>query len=278
MTTTGDAVTAAISPDGKEFVYVLLQDNKQTLRLKQIEGSNDTELVGPMDANYKGLTFSPDGNFIFYVRSQGKVAGTIYRMALRGGPTVTLYNGVDGPVSVSADGKTLAYTRDYPDEKQSAVVVGQADGSGERIAAVLKEPVDAFVLSTGPAFSPNGRLVAVAARHTDTSGPYFNVLVVGLRDGTVRPIGPSRFSEVGRIFWHSIGGTLMLTATDQKSRNAQVWQLGYPDGELTRVTNDSINYEDVTLSRDSHRILAVETNALNHVAINYVVLLQAGEQ
>jgi Tol biopolymer transport system component len=271
LTTTEKIVTAAISPDGQHFAYVTIKDDKQALRIRRVAAtSGELEIVPSADANYQGLTFSPDGNFIYYVRSTPGETGTIYRIPANGGAITTLYKDVESPVSVSADGKSLAYVRGYPDQKQTAVVIGQEDGKGERIVAVLKDPDEAFVLSSGPAFSPNGRLVAAAAAHNDASGTYQNVLVVSIRDGTVRSIGNSRFLEVGRLFWHLVGGTLVMTAKDQESRGAQVWQLGYPTGELTHITNDSSDYEDVTITRDSHQILAVR----NELQASDVVLLR----
>jgi Tol biopolymer transport system component len=255
LTTASNVVTAAISPSGQAFAYVSTDGSRQSLHLRHIDTTaGENEIFGPAEVTYHGLTFSPDGNIVFFVRSSASDPPALYRVSVRGGEATLLYKDVSGAVAVSADGRSLAYVRDYPDQQQTALVVALADGSNERIAVVLKTPDGAFLVGPAPAFSPNGKLVAIPAKHDG----YQNVMVVNVTNGTTRPIGDSRFQSVGRINWHTVGGGLVVVGAKDNGVG-QVWQMSYPSGDLTRVTNDSNNYQSATMARDSHQILMEQT-------------------
>ena len=62
LTSNGNVVTAAISPDGKDFAYVSGDSGKQTLWIRPVvTNGSDTEIVPASEGNYLGLSFSPDG-------------------------------------------------------------------------------------------------------------------------------------------------------------------------------------------------------------------------
>src|SRR4029450_7392361 len=160
LTTIGNVVTAAISADAQVLAYVTFEGAKQSVFLKQVTtGNNSIEIVGPMNASYHGITFSPDANFIYFVRSTPALSGSIYRQPLRGGPPIELFRDVNSPVSLSPDGQLLAYLRVFPEQKETALMIGRADGTGERKLAVLKGSTEAFVMSGCPSWSPNGKLI-----------------------------------------------------------------------------------------------------------------------
>src|SRR6185369_11576158 len=81
LTNDGRTVNAAISPDGKFFVFVWAGKEKNTLRLGQMSGEGPIELLPASDAVYEGLAFSPDGSSVYYVvndSTQNKE--TLYRL------------------------------------------------------------------------------------------------------------------------------------------------------------------------------------------------------
>ena len=106
LTTDGKAQSAAVSPDGKYIAYTINDGGRQSLWVRQIAAVNNVQIVAPADVEYNGLTFSPDGNFIYYV--QGNV---LYQTATFGGSTRKLWEGVSTKVTFSPDGKRLAFLR-----------------------------------------------------------------------------------------------------------------------------------------------------------------------
>ena len=66
VTNNGKSVAAAISPDGRYLLSVLDDQGKQSLWLRNIPTSSDTQVLAPADASYESLIFSPDGNYIYF--------------------------------------------------------------------------------------------------------------------------------------------------------------------------------------------------------------------
>ncbi len=257
LTTSEQVVTAAISPDGKDFAYVTADSGKQTLRIRPLTtNSRNTEIVPSSEGDYLGISFSPDGKFIYYVRSTAGESSDVFKVPAVGGSPVRLVMNAHSAVALSTDGKHMSYLRDYPDQKETALIVSPIEGFPERKVAVMKSP-SAFVITSGPAWSPDGKQIAALSQENGST-PYQQVVIVGVADGRVRSIDNVRWSQIGRVSWVHDGNSLVVTAVDQESAGAQAWQIAYPSGQSKRITNDLADYQQLTLSRDSRQILGIQ--------------------
>src|SRR5262249_9142349 len=59
---------AAISLDGKYVGSITDEAGEQSVALRQISSGSDLQLVASSPARYKGLAFSPDGEYIYYLK------------------------------------------------------------------------------------------------------------------------------------------------------------------------------------------------------------------
>src|SRR5689334_9811908 len=80
LTNSGDVIDTTISPDGKIIVYVRSDRNQQSLWVRQVSTANDKEIVPPSAVGFFGITFSPDGNDVYYAVKARLDAGTLYRV------------------------------------------------------------------------------------------------------------------------------------------------------------------------------------------------------
>ena len=73
-------------------------------------------------------------------------------------------------VTFSPDGRQMAFLRsEYPDGDSSALLVANADGTGERVLATRRTP-ESFAPTFFPAasWSPDGALIVAAVRNLTT--------------------------------------------------------------------------------------------------------------
>jgi serine/threonine protein kinase len=260
LTNHGKAISAAISPDGKYFVYVLSDAGKQSIWLRQISAVNDTQIVPPAPVGVFGLTFSRDGNNLYYVIKVND-PGTLYKIPILGGTPVKLLEKIDSPVSFSPDGKRLTFVRgDYPRRGESGLFIANADGSNVQQIAARKLPELFFpIFFTGPSWSPDGQLIACAMTNIKSEG---RVIVVNLQDGKEQVLTTQAWPTIGRVEWLPDMSGLLIVARDQSSTVPQIWQLSFPGGETHRVTNDLSFYRGLSLTTDASRLVTIQTGGL----------------
>ena len=107
LTNSGHAVLATISPDGKYVVNAVDEgQGQQSLWMRHVATGSNAQIMKPMEGRYTGLTFSPNGDFLYFVRSdpQHPGVGFLYQIPVLGGTPRKLVDDVDSAVSFSPDG------------------------------------------------------------------------------------------------------------------------------------------------------------------------------
>jgi DNA-binding winged helix-turn-helix (wHTH) protein/Tol biopolymer transport system component len=127
--------SVAISPDGRYLAYARWDGQMSSLRLRQVANAGDVEILPPRKTSYVGLTFSPDGNELYFVSNlEGNPHfRNLYRMPALGGPTQKLIEDIDSPVSFSPDGRRFVFTRFRAATFTLELRTANADGSGEEL-------------------------------------------------------------------------------------------------------------------------------------------------
>lgn len=260
----GGARHAAISSDGKYVAYVGLDAGTQSLWVRQVNTANNVQIVEPTEAVYLGLTFSHDDSYLFFVKYEGgHNLGILYQVPVIGGTPKKVLEDVDSPVTFSPDSKQFAFTRGYPATREAALMIANADGTGERKLASRIFP--SFFFPTGPSWSPDGRVIACGVRGDDDQGVYATVVGVEVASGAEKPLTSQRWIQVGRVAWLKDGSGLVITAASQIAGPNQLWQLSYPSGEVHRITNDLNDYRGVSLTADSAALATIQTETDSNI-------------
>ena len=272
LTHTGKAARAAISPDGKYVAHVIEESGKQSLWLRQVATSSEIQIVPPDEVAYIGITFSPDGNFIYYVRGQQRDLregsfgdrGTLFKTPTLGKTEQKLLTDVDGHITLSPDGNWLAFVRQYPNRGKSALMVAKADGAEERELATRKFP-DNF-LPGGPAWSPDSKIIACTTNNFTSDRPYRGVVGISVTDGAEKPIGSKHwYGATRRLAWLTDGSGILVIGAEYSRGLNQIWRLSYPGNEAQRVVNDLNDYSDLSLTADSRTLAAVRADRLVNI-------------
>lgn len=257
----GQTMIATLSPDGKYFARTVYENGKLSVRVRQLATTTEKELVAPSESAYTGLTFSPDGAFLYYVTVPlGGNLGDLYRVpSLLGGTPQKIISDVDSAVTFSPDGKQFAFRRHIPDTGADTIVVANEDGGGERTIVSRKAPIIFPTL----AWSPDGQQIAFSVKGTDDQGYYMNVESVRPEGGAAQVVSSARWRSIGILAWLSDGSGLVFNGRDRASLPStpeQIWFVAYPGGEAQKITNDLNSYKSVSLTADSRTLLALQSN------------------
>ncbi|MBA2733354.1 MAG: protein kinase [Acidobacteria bacterium] len=260
VTGVGELGNVSVSPDGKYVAYVMYKEDKVSIRVKQVSTGSDREIVAPMaDAGIAGTVFSPDGELIYYNNNDREKSplGTLYQVPVIGGrePKKILEH-LSSIVSFAPDGKRFAFFRDFSKTGDSALMVGNVEGGEPRILA--KRGGNDWFFGV-PAWSPDGRIIACPAA-TDTGGTQFTVVEVPAEGGAEKPITSHKWrGEIHRSIWLKDGSGLILNGKELPTSPIQIWHLSYPDGAVTRITNDLTEYGSSSfgLTADSSTIVTI---------------------
>jgi serine/threonine protein kinase len=262
LTSSGKVVTAAISPDNRYLANVVLDNGKFGLSVRQIATGADAQVVAPSPLGIRGVTFSPDGNYLYFIQAESEQSGysVAYQIPSLGGTPRKIVFDIDTPVSFAPDGKQFVFVRGYPQLKESAVMVASVDGGGERKVAIRKAPAD-FPLVPA-AWSPDGKKIAViGVRSSDAE-----LLTVDATSGEEQRIGSSRWSFLSGVSWLPDGSGIVLTAVDRSvSLQGQVWLVDYPSGSVRRITNDLNNYGGASVTANGKTIATIQSSGYSNL-------------
>jgi serine/threonine protein kinase/dipeptidyl aminopeptidase/acylaminoacyl peptidase len=264
-----NAREAVISPDGKFIAATLLIEGKQSIWLRELATSADVQLVAPADKQYKGLVFSPDGAYIYFL-SPEQEDGTLFRVSRNGGQAKKLIEHVHSPAALSPDGQRVVFVRNYFEGDETALIVAAADGSGDARQLATRKLPEEFTLggylASGPAWSPDGKVIACPTTVNNPAGSYMKLVAVRVTDGAAIDIPSRRWDHIERIAWLANGDGLLMNASDEHiSPSVQVWLVPYPQGEARRVTFDADFHESVSLTSDASTLVTVQSNRVSDI-------------
>lgn len=261
LTTSGKVTLAAISADGRYVVHVVDDGGQQSLWMRQTATQSNVQIVAPAKVRYYGLTFSTDGNYVFYVkREDGGGLRTLYQTPVLGGSVRKIWDDVDSPVTFSPDGKEFAFVRVNGVRGETSLVIANTDGSGERKLSTHKEP-ESFQ-TYGAAWSADGKTI-VCGIYRPAGAELIEVAVEG---GTEKLITSHRWGSIGQVAWLPNGGGFVMDAADQSTGFFfQMWHVSRESGEPRRITNDLSNHQGVSLTADSNTLLTVQSEVSSNL-------------
>jgi Tol biopolymer transport system component/tRNA A-37 threonylcarbamoyl transferase component Bud32 len=259
MTARGNVTDAAISADGKFVAYFADEDGRESLWLTQLATNSDLRKAGPEDGRHAALTFSPDGNYLYYTKQAPDSSSALYQLPILGGQPKEVLAGVDSAIAFAPGGKQFAFLRLDGLRGEAALTIANQDGSGAHAIAVRRRP--AYFARSGLAWSPDGQTIVCFAGNASFYTPEaFKAVAIRVADGRERPLTAQGWTYSSDIAWLGDGRSLILSASNQLYDAFQIWQAGYPGGQTRRVTNDLGNYTHLGITADGQTLVAVATD------------------
>jgi eukaryotic-like serine/threonine-protein kinase len=258
VTDSGDAVFAAISPDGKYILSLTRSNGLASLWLRNVPTNSNAQVQPPAEVYYNGLRFSPDGNYFYFVRSDpgNPDLKFLYRAPLLGGTPQKLASDVDSNITFSPDGKRFAFIRDdNPEPGKYNLIVRPTEGDAESV--LTSGPVHEGLFQ--PAWSPDGKTIVCIGLQAEN---FLQALVgVNVSTGKRAVIFGSNDQLAGKADWLPDSSGLLVLAVDQASNfnRHQIAFISYPGGKFSPVTRDTNDYSDVSVAANG-RVLATVLN------------------
>jgi Tol biopolymer transport system component len=254
LTTSGNADRPAVSPDGKYVAYVQHDGNNDSLWIRQTATPSNVQIVAAEPgAALLGATVTPDGGYVDYVRSQRKLNVELWRVPFLGGTPKRIIDNVGSLVAWSPDGRRMAFARMDLLTNTSALIAADADGGHDRVLASRPRPLSFNVIPINsmqqPAWSPSGATIALSGLN-QLAG---HLVAVEVATGAERTFPLEGLSTLA---WLDDATIVLSRGAD--GAPLQLWRLSYPEGKLSRLTNDLNSYAGVSVTADRGSLVTAQ--------------------
>jgi eukaryotic-like serine/threonine-protein kinase len=255
ITETGKASLAALSPDANYILNVQRDAGQQSLWLRNVPTKSNTQIVPPSFDQYRSLSFSPDGNSIYFTKDEKseKNVYSLYRAPVLGGSPERIVHDIASGISFSPDRSHIVFIRYKRNEGEGDLIVANADGSGERLLSKQTTRLRA------PAWSPDGKSIAA----TEFTGDQAALSALDLFDASTGEKQTFKKSDMildSPVWLPDQSGILVVAAGRESNLNRdQIGILSYPQGVYRSITNDTNSYPIISLSADGKTIATVQS-------------------
>jgi Tol biopolymer transport system component len=207
------------------------------------------------DVYYNGLRFSPDGNYLYFVRSDPGNADLryLYRAPLLGGTPERLAEDVDSNITFSPDGRNIAFMRyDNPEPGKYRLIVRSLD-SGQETALATGLNGQAFY---NPAWSPDGKIILCVVNQPGDA--LSGLMAVDTGNGQQHLVLSSDSGFASPTWLPDGSGLLVLERSRMSSfTQQQIVFVVYPEGRKDPVTRDTNNYSDLSVAANGQVLATV---------------------
>ncbi len=275
VTNSGKAALTAISPDGRYVLTVINNKGLQSLWLHNLPTSSDTQVIPPAPASYKSLMFSPDGNYLYFIKAADATDTNfdLFRAPVLGGTPQTIARGIDSDIAFSPDGRRIAFARaNDPEPGKYRLMACNLNGGDEQVLNAVEPASDApaFV-----AWSPrDGQLAYRLFRPDKALGG------IALFDiETKKIVKFATFDDkLTKDFKWLPDGRGVLSLYSRKGpdyyQRSQIGFVAEGANQLQPITRDTNSYATLTLSADGKTLATVQTKSTQ----NLYVLPATGSQ
>jgi Tol biopolymer transport system component len=268
ITNVGTIEKVALSADGKFLAEVKNDNGQRTLWLRNTATNTDTQILSAYGGTYVGLTFSADGNYLYFTRGTLQDDGehALYVMSVFGGAPRQLIMDIDSAPSFAPDGRRFTYLRYIPDrsDRFSEVHLADKDGDNDQVFYSSKEELGS------PVWSPDGGRIAWLQQALGA-----RKVVLGWIDLSSKRLStvaapadviPSLAESITNLAWLPDNRHLLMLYLKPHTDRSQIGTVTIPSGEFYPLTNDVNSYSELALSADGHTLATVLTNVDSSIA------------
>ena len=257
LTEHGQAIDfASISSDGRLLAYGR-REGERSLRVKQVATGSEVTAVPPETGFFgTGVTFTPDGNYLYYTHTDPANPNNVslYSVPALGGTSRQIVSDVASTVAFSPDGKRIVYRRTIQDKGEDQLLVANPNGTGEQV--IFQRPNLAMGLSTDPSWSAAGNLIAVAAFETGKN-KVTSILILTPEGKLVKNFPLPML--IWSVAWlPDSSGLFFVGAEKSTGLRQQIWFQPYPSGQPLKISNDLSEYFSLSVTADGKSLVTTQ--------------------
>lgn len=261
LTDSGKARLASVSPDGKLVAFVNDREGQQSISVRQVATESSVEIVPPVNVEFHQPTFTPDGDYIFYV-SNNRGIGTAYQVSTLGGESKKILNDVDSPVTFSPDGKRFGFIRHNPNEGGDTIFIVNSDGSNPTPFMQTKET--GFDRFSDLAWSPDGeRFLVSAFKSAVESAQKVQIGLIDVQNKSFHTLGEKPWHKAGGFQWLADGDSFVFVGLANFGETMQIRQMNINGDEIKQITNDTNDYISLSISADGGEMMTTKVETIS---------------
>jgi len=251
LTFNGDTKSAAISPEGRYLAYISGSRGHEAIWIKRIDSSTES-VRAPVSADeYDSVTFSHDGQDIYYV-ARKKEYGRLYKVPLAGGDPRLIVNDIDGPITFKPNGPEFAFRRNV--NGTSDIVI--ATPSTRKEQTIFESDA---LLGRRIAWSPDSKTLAATIYPAPGSSKWPTLALVDAdppHQARLMPLANWRATH--QFVWLNRSDLIAPTATNEETDDQmQLREFSTKTGASRNLTADMYGYWGASLTRDAQSLVTV---------------------
>jgi DNA-binding winged helix-turn-helix (wHTH) protein/Tol biopolymer transport system component len=270
ITNTGKAILAAVSPDGRYVLSAMNDNGRESIWLRNVPTGSDTQVIPPSPLRYESLTFSPDGNYFYFLTHEAgsPLSRYLYRSAILGGTAQVIVRNSAGDITFSPDGRRIFYLRGAnPDATHWRMFTASLDGDNETLLHTGQSPD----WPASWAWSPRGDEIFYSLGSA--------IRVLDAHSGYSHPFVSFKDKLVAAIRWSPDAHGLLANyrGTSAKSSSGQIGFVRARGGDIEPITRDANTYDTLSLSEDGRTLATIQRRSYGTIYVLSKIHRQFGE-
>jgi len=256
LTSSGKARRPVISPDGSRVAYVLDDAGQQSLWIRPTDSEKAEQLIAPTQLFYTNLKFSPDGQYVYFIRTRTP-GRALYRISTSGGTPEKVSENAYNIFAFSPDGSSIVYDYTNPDTNERSLYLAELN---EKSLIKTVQPIFALELPNffpgGLDFSPDGKKLVYSRSLIEGNKQAVHLYTYDFETKANERLVEGEFIDINSVAWRAGGEEIVIAASEKNSAPSQLWLVEYPTGAAARLTNDFSDYLNFNLSADSNILVS----------------------
>ncbi|MGA2694568.1 MAG: protein kinase [Terriglobales bacterium] len=251
ITETGKSRLVAISPDGNYIMNVVRDNGQESLWLRNLPTNSNTQVIPPTQTIYTALKFSPDGNYLYFERSEpgSEELRNLYRAPVLGGSPEKVVSDIDSNITFAPDAKRFAFVRyNSPELGRYQLLIHNLDTGEDK--AMIEDKVSAGVRD--PAWSPDGKTLVCTTFTLPNA--LSGLIAIDLASGKQTVLARSESTALQSPIWLPDGHSLLVIS---QFNGAQIVTVSYPEGKMQPITRDTNSYGGLSVAGDGHSFVSI---------------------